>query len=198
MLPTQFQHFKLILPALFLGAGLIFGYGKGAKPGSTNAPGETTCQAENCHTQNPVNLGPGKIRLSGVPQFFEPGTTYNLTVELAQQGQKRWGFQITALDQHNRPAGSLIVIDSLRTRFKWGEELSPNPRQYIEHSLEGSYMGVLDGPVAWHLDWKAPVAGSDTVFFYTVGNAANFNKKPWGDFIYTRFDTTFNKSRNGR
>ena len=177
---------------------MIFGYGKGAKPASTNAPDETSCQAVDCHTKYPLNSGSGNIQLTGVPEYFERDSVYSLGVRLAQEEQKRWGFQITALNQHNLPAGNLIVSDKVHTRFKWGEGTTAPQRQYIEHTLEGSYMGVSDGPVSWTIDWRAPADGADTIYFYTVGNAANFNKKPTGDFIYTRVDTTFSISQQSR
>lgn len=61
-------------------------------------------------------------------------------------------------------------------------------RFYIEHTLDGTYMAA-SGPVSWKFLWRAPKDDRGPIYFYTAANAANFNKKPWGDYIYTRIDT---------
>lgn len=165
-------------------------YGKGAKPASTNAPGETACQAAKCHAQHPLNSGAGILALTGVPGRYIPGTRYPLTISLAQEGQKRWGFQITALDSTNHAAGKFILADRDLTQLR--DEILENGqhRLYVEHTLAGSYRGSKNGPVIWEVIWEASPDIAGQVYFYLAANAANFNKKPWGDYIYTLTDTT--------
>ena len=112
-----------------------------------------------------------------------------LTVSLAQPGQKRWGFQLTALTDKHQRAGEFSLVDEKLTQLQTATMPDSSMRQYVEHTAEGSYMGRGDGPVSWELAWTAPKHQLGDVIFYTAGNAANFNKKPWGDYIYTRADT---------
>lgn len=176
--------------ALLVAPGVyVLGYGKGARPASTNAPGETSCQASKCHAQNPLNSGGGLLTLSGVPDSIVPGQKYPLTISLEQQGQKRWGFQITALNDSNLAAGSFSLADEDRTQLRDGILPDGSHRQYVEHTLAGSYMGSKNGPVSWVVNWEATGELSGPVYFYLAANAANFNKKPWGDYIYTLSDT---------
>ncbi|MCH8328299.1 MAG: hypothetical protein IID15_07240 [Candidatus Marinimicrobia bacterium] len=170
--------------------GLYALYGKGAKPASTNAPGETACQASKCHAQHPLNSGSGSLTLTGVPDQFISGKAYSLSITLEQKDQKRWGFQITALTPDSLAAGHFTITDELQTQLR--EEVMPEgyKRLYVEHTLIGSQMGVKDGPVSWTVDWVAPDNITGPVYFYLAANAANFNKKPWGDYIYTLTDTT--------
>ncbi|UCD37920.1 MAG: hypothetical protein JSW54_00070 [Fidelibacterota bacterium] len=165
-------------------------YGKGPKPASTNAPGETSCQAGRCHSQYELNGGDGALTVEGVPGAYAPGQKYELTITIAQKGQKRWGFQITALDTNNLPAGGFYLLEKELTQQVQLSSSEGSPRRYVQHTLEGSYLGKKNGPVSWKLEWEAPDKPMGTVLFYTAGNAANFDKKPWGDFIYTHIDTS--------
>ena len=189
----SFRLAVTLTAGLFVGMlaspGLYALYGKGAKPASTNAPGETACQDAKCHTQHPLNSGTGQLGLAGVPAAYEAGMTYPLTISLSQTGQKRWGFQITALASSNLAAGIFSLSDAERTQLR--NEIMPdgNRRLYVEHTLAGSHMGRKDGPVMWQIKWQATGDLHGPVYFYLAANAANFNKKPWGDFIYTRIDT---------
>lgn len=179
----------LFVSALSVSTSYAVRYGKGAKPASTNAPGESSCQAEKCHTQNDLNSGGGELSVTGVPRAYEPGKEYPITIALQQQGQKRWGFQITVLNEGQLPSGELILKDPKLTQLRTETMPDGSVRQYVEHTLEGSQMGKKDGPVSWEIVWQAPANPDGRIYFYTAANAANFNKKPWGDFIYTTIDT---------
>ena len=179
----------LFIMILSVSSSYALHYGKGARPASTNAPGENSCQAEKCHTQNALNSGGGELTVTGVPNAYELGKEYPLTIALQQQGQKRWGFQITVLNESQLPSGELILKDPKLTRLRTETMPDGSVRQYVEHTLEGSQMGKKDGPVSWEIVWQAPANPEGRIYFYTAANAANFNKKPWGDFIYTTTDT---------
>ena len=177
--------------ALLIAPGVhVYGYGKGAKPASTNAPGETSCQGSKCHAQYPLNSGPGTLTLGGIPDQFVSGEAYSLNITLEQKGQKRWGFQITALTADSLAGGHFALTDEIGTQLR--DEVMPEGyrRFYVEHTLTGSQMGTKDGPVSWSVDWVAPDDVSGPIYFYLAANAANFNKKPKGDYIYTLTDTS--------
>lgn len=168
---------------------MAYRYGKGPRAECTSAPGEDSCRIVDCHIQYQLNSGGGTLSLRGVPPVYQPGRRYLLTVSLAQPGQKRWGFQLTALTHKHRSAGEFSLVDEKLTQLQTATRPDSSTRQYVEHTAEGSYMGTRDGPVSWELAWTAPGQQLGDVIFYTAGNAANFNKKPWGDYIYTRVDT---------
>ena len=87
-------------------------------------------------------------------------------------------------------AGSLTTLSPVTTI----QEIFDG-KQYISHSSnefddppepDGTYAGTADGPVSWSFMWTSPPAGSDTVWFYAAGNAANNNgNNGAGDFVYT-------------
>lgn len=181
---------RIIVLLVVVSTAMAYRYGKGPKTECTNAPGEMSCRITDCHAQYELNSGGGSLTLQGVPAVYDPGRRYVLTVTLAQKGQKRWGFQLTALTTANQPAGDFSLVPDSLTQIKTATFPDSSIRQYVEHTAEGSYMGRRDGPVNWDLIWTAPVQPAGDIVFYTAANAANFNKKPWGDYIYTRADTS--------
>jgi hypothetical protein len=125
-------------------------------------------------------VGNGSIALLGLPAGYEPGLTYSVTLRLADPGQGRWGFELTAIDDVNLDqAGTLIATDPVNTQLS--DNPGPDP-DYLKHTTEGTHDGVPDGPVTWSFDWTAPAAGNVT--FYAAGNAADGNGAPTGDYIY--------------
>jgi|GEM_PF-1569313 len=141
-----------------------------------------TCNKNACHTTYPVNSGNGLLTLNNVPTWYDAGATYNIEVMLSDEGMKRWGFQVTALDGSNLMAGGFTVTDAVNT---W---LSNNPGtapDYMNHTLSGTYGGTLDGPVYWDFDWTAPASPVGTVRIYLAGCAGDSNVSRSGDYIYT-------------
>ncbi len=165
------------LLAAGLPAGLLFS--SGPPDGRAAAPPDfIACNI--CHTGAALNGGDGTLAISGPPAEYTPGTTYTVTVTLEDPGQKRWGFELTALDESGAGAGTLTVIDPVNT-----QKSVSGGRQYLKHTSAGTFNGTMNGPVSWSFDWTAPPAGSGTVFFYAAGNAANGNLNTVGDVIYT-------------
>ncbi len=146
--------------------------------GLTGAPSENLCI--DCHASFPLNSGPGVLTING-PGSYTPNQLYPVRVRLQQQGQSRWGFQITALSGANKMAGALEVVDSLRTQPNFSSSLL---RSYINHRGPGTYADSLNGPVEWLVHWRAPSTNVGPVTFYASGNAANQNGDPNGDYIY--------------
>lgn len=143
-----------------------------------NPPNSVTCEA--CHVSEP---GDGSLLLSGLPAGgYSPGSTYSLTVILADQGQRRWGFELTALETAAyTQAGTFIVTDLVNTQLSDHPASEPD---FLKQTSTGTYNGTMDGPVNWHFDWTAPTSG-EKVTFYMAGNAANGNGSTSGDYIYT-------------
>src|SRR5262245_21343460 len=133
-----------------------------------------------CHLDFPVNSGDGSLQLLGLPAAYMPGANYNLTVRLADPGQQRWGFELTAIDATINAAGTFTLTDFLRT------QLSDNPGtdpDYVKHTSVGADWGTPNGPTTWSFTWTAPLAGDAT--FYLAGNAADGTEDPGFDYIYT-------------
>jgi hypothetical protein len=163
-----------------LAATVAYGFASGPPAGHTGAPGEQTCIQ--CHSGT-LNSGPGSITITGVPDSYEPGQEFTLTVRVQHPDRRRWGFQITALDAENRPAGTLAAVNRNLTRVISGTG-SLEGRTYVEHVTNGTFAGqALAGE--WQVKWTAPAVDVGRVTFYAAGNAANNNNASSGDSIYT-------------
>lgn len=154
---------------------------EGPEPGHTNAPNDLgNCTA--CHDTSLVDTGPGSVRINGLPVVYEPGKLYTFSVTTAQNGRVRFGFQLTAIDQLSKRAGTLANADSNLTKIL--SETGFGGRQYIEHQQAGT-MAAVGGSRTWQLKWTAPATDIGAVRFYVAGNAANDDGENGGDQIYT-------------
>ena len=126
----------------------------------------------NCHSGT-VNSGPGSFQLIGLPSTYKASSSYNLTLDITQSGQSRWGFQLKST------AGQIVVTDATHTY------LSSNI--YLNHNSAGTYSGQTIGQ--WNFRWTAPSVASNTVKFYASGLAANGTGGTGGDYTYTLAST---------
>ena len=156
-------------------------FAEGPNAGVTGAPGELTCAVSGCHGGQP-NTGIGQLLIMA-PSMYEPGKTYEITVKhmTNDQTRRRWGFQLTALDQTNNKAGELQNSGSLTQVIPGGPG---GNRQYIEHSFLGTFQGQ-SLQASWTFNWTAPATDIGPVIFYTAGNQANNDSTSDGDQIYT-------------
>ncbi len=148
--------------------------------GRTGAPGETTCVS--CHIGT-LNSGAGKVEIEGVPSAYTPNEEFTLIVRVSHPERRRWGFQITALDSQNNPAGTMLAVNTTQTTTINGTG-SLTGRTYVEHRAAGTFDGQSNG-ASWEVKWKAPANDVGRVTFYAAGNAANGNDASSGDSIYT-------------
>jgi len=147
-----------------------------------NPPDNMTCKSSGCHNSFDLNSGDGSMSIDNVPAAYVPGETYVLTVTLSDLGQRRWGFELTAMDENNQKAGTFVVSDATNTQLS--DNAGTNP-DFVKHTRNGTYAGTNDGPVSWTVDWIAPSPAVGSVTFYAAGNAANNNNSTSGDYIYT-------------
>ncbi|MFQ5749212.1 MAG: choice-of-anchor V domain-containing protein, partial [Planctomycetota bacterium] len=179
------RSFGLVL----LGLGFTLGF-RSAEAPESRAP--SPCQAERfaadpplfgncsvCHADAAADTGDGFFRLSGVPDIWSTGTTYRLAAELADPGQRLWGFRATAIDASGGDAGILQPADAATAICI----LDANHRTYIR-SVE-RFPGVPGGQVRWEFDWTPPQSGTRRVFFYGAALAADQDGTDRGDFTYT-------------
>jgi uncharacterized protein (TIGR03437 family) len=186
---TTIKLFKLSI--LCIAGLLMIGYGLGGQradansfgppTGHTGAPGESNCTA--CHFGNALNSGGGTFAITGVPTNYTSGQEVTVTVTLTQTGRALYGFQLTAIDDTGRQAGTIAATDATRTQLVT-DTISGATRQYLEHTSSGtSPSGTNQG--SWAFRWTAPTTNVGRITFYAAGNAANGNFQQTGDFIYT-------------
>lgn len=194
----KIHQLKLCIAALFIvaGAGILFtnnfinrpvhAFSAGPPAGYTRAPGEEPDACRECHL--PQDAGTGNISINA-PQNYVPGQTYQISVVHTNNDatRKRWGFQLTALDDTNQRAGTLAPLAGGLTQVL--DNQGPFPaRQYIEHTSLGNFDGQTGG-ATWTFNWTAPSTDVGPVTFYAAGNHANGNGNSDGDHIYFGFTT---------
>lgn len=148
----------------------------GPPPAHTGGFGEPTCAA--CHFDGPVDDGEGDLSISGLPEEYEPGTSYRLRVVLSRAAMAKGGFELaarTACD--GAQAGDLEPADR-RTALTPAGGIA-----YLHQTGAGT---SLTGPdsIAWTFDWTAPASGAPVVFS-VAANAADGDASQLGDHIYT-------------
>jgi len=188
------KHPKKLLKVLILIAGFTFAaayglsgrrvsaYVAGPPEGHTGAPSfpgiaaEPTCT--DCHFSFALNSGPGSLSITGLPANYSLNQEVTVTVTLTHNNRPRYGFQLTALDDTGKPAGTLTSTDG-------NTQVIPGQfnRRYIEHTLAGTTPATTNTG-RWSFKWKAPASSVGKVTFYAAGNAANGNNLDTGDFIY--------------
>jgi hypothetical protein len=170
--------------AFSVSLSLVYAYSSGPVPGMTGAPGESNCTE--CHDSfgEETNTGGGFVAIIH-PKRYEAGQRLTITVEVGQTGQRRWGFQLTALTTDtNEPVGQFVITDPVHTQLIQG----PTGRWYVEHTEAGTYAGTSGG-AEWSFDWIAPETDKGIVAFYAAGNAANNDDERLNDWIYTTLST---------
>lgn len=168
------------LAVVAVAATTALAYPSGAPTGTTAAPGEDSCTR--CHG-GVLNDSAGSIAITGVPDVYEPGRQYTLTVKLSHATARSWGFQLTALDGNNHGVGTFAATDTAHTRMLNGGGAFSG-RTYIDSSSGGAFDGQ-SGSATWQVAWTAPANDKGRITFYAAGLAANNNGSASGDSTYT-------------
>jgi hypothetical protein len=151
----------------------------GPPPAHTGGFGEPTCHG--CHFDSALDRGPGRVALEGVPDTYQPGTIYLVTVTLSHPGTAAAGFQLAARFEDGTQAGVLQVAGNERSRTAVTAEAGI---QYAHH-LEDGTTPSSPGSTRWIIQWTAPLTDRGSVVFHVAANAANDDWSPFGDFIYS-------------
>src|SRR5450759_2718449 len=167
-----------------------FGHSYGPAPRVTAAPGDNPKACTQCHTTNALNSGTGSVTIilqSG--PFYVPGVKQRVMVRVADPGQQRWGFEMSARlnsDLSNGQAGDFTPIDNMTQVIC--EDSAPRPCasgvSFIQHTSSGTRNGTAGG-ATFQFDWTPPATNAGPVTLFVAGNAANGNGAPTGDQIYT-------------
>ncbi|MBW3552620.1 MAG: hypothetical protein KY466_03870 [Gemmatimonadetes bacterium] len=171
--------------ALVIGAALsalapgAVAYRTGPPAGYTGGFAEPTCAA--CHWGDEGAVRePGALTVD-VPERYEPGAAYDLTVRLRDPGLRTAGFQLSARfadgPDAGAQAGDLAAADSAVMVVTSGAGIS-----YASHAAAGT-LPAADGRAAWVVRWTAPAGGA--VVFHVVANAGDDDASPLGDRIHS-------------
>ena len=165
-----------LVASVLLAAAGAHAFTPGVPTGLTGAPGEDTCA--NCHDN--LNTGSGGVTITAQTDYAA-GETIDVLVEVFHPGQEKWGFELTALDDSDQPAGQFVLVDADRTQLDTDGDTG---RQYVMHTAAGCDQGMPHMSLGWLFQWVAPV-GRQSVTFYTAAVAANDGSVTNGDFVYT-------------
>jgi uncharacterized protein (TIGR03118 family) len=112
-------------------------------------------------------------------------------VQVSDQQQHRWGFQLTARlksNLANGQAGSFDPTDGFTQVICDNGSpkpcASPSVVEFIEHTEAGT-RGGTPGGATFEFDWTPPATNVGDVVLYVAGNAANGDNNLTGDHIYT-------------
>src|ERR1700719_721908 len=75
---------------------LIYAHPAGPDPGHAGVPGESTCAQAGCHQGTALNGGGGSVTINAGGSTYTPGVTQQISVNVIDPKQRRWGFQLTA------------------------------------------------------------------------------------------------------
>ena len=154
-------------------------YADGAPPGFTGGFKEQACDA--CHFEAALNVKPGQLTISGVPERYTVGERYEIIVTLTRPEMKMGGCQLAArFEATGAQAGTLAARpgDAKQIKVETSGGL-----QYANQLKAGTALTTSD-TVRWTLIWTAPPP-SGTVVFHASANAANNDEFASGDYVYT-------------
>ncbi len=164
----------------------VHAFVSGPPASHTDAPGEDNCTE--CHTTFALNSGNGNVTITGLPDTYMPNQPVAVTVTVNHPNGFLYGFQVTALDSMNHPAGALAATDSVNTQAITGD-VNSETRSYIEQTQQGAFPVEFDRR-SFTFNWTAPSSDVGPVTFYAAGNGANGDGDSTGDYIYTTQVTT--------
>jgi len=165
-----------------------FPYAGGPPPGTSGAPGGTTCAQAGCHT-GALNTANGNVRIE-----FPNGTTYTpgvrqrWTITITDVSASVFGFQATARLESNvsaAQAGSFANVSDATAVICDDDAPRPAagcparaPIEYIQQTRPNTSR-------TFTVEWTPPATDAGNVRVFISANAANGNGTNSGDRIYT-------------
>ncbi len=196
-LSKQRAKLSIICLALIIGAyGFInrkaHASASGPSPTFTGAPGEGNCTA--CHTDFPVNSGGGNVMITGLPTNYLPNQVIPVTVTVNHFDATIYGFELTAVDEQGRNAGTLLNNTGQSSQMQIMEGfVDIHVRNYIMHTSSG-VLPTQFHTKSWTFNWRAPATRVGRISLYAAGNGANSDSSPNGDYVYTNSASTHSNS----
>jgi hypothetical protein len=151
----------------------------GAPARVTGGFGEDSCYV--CHWNGPENDGVGSLRVLGLPDRYEAGRSYPLTLELERPGMNVAGFQMTIRTlADTTQAGTFHVPDGEGERLT---VVTDRDVEFAQH-LEGGTVLHAPGASRWTVKWTAP-AHRGAVALHVAALAGDGDRSQMGDHVYT-------------
>lgn len=150
---------RVLLSVLMLSG--VLGFSVSRVYSNNNSAPNTECNV--CHAE--IAAEPAELKLVGLPEKYEPGKTYNLTLtvnsQLKSMSEVQGGFSAEVT------AGQLIITDKKNTQLS---------DSFLTHTQEGS------AKRSWKFAWKAPQEKIEANLNIMVV-AASGDYSPSGDAI---------------
>jgi hypothetical protein len=160
----------------------LVAFSSGPMPNMTGGFGEPTCRS--CHLDEVLNAPGGSLRVTGIPETFQRGHAYEITVRLQREDLRRGGFEIGARfssgADRGMQAGEWRPLDA-RVQL---QKSADGTLSFAQHTTAGT-LAATRGALQWSFEWVAPSHASAPVQFNTAANASNDDASPLGDCIYT-------------
>ncbi len=178
---------SILLMTLLITAGSGFAKVKGAPPMASGVPGQRSCMSSKCHGQYELNSGKAVIEISGLPEKYKTGESYEITLSMKEKGKKVFGFEVSVANADIAPVGELQVADAKHTQLIESTRYAAYSNlQFLTHTAKGIRGPKKGFSQEWKFSWQAPDSLAGAANFYFAFNAGNGNKKKTGDRIYTR------------
>lgn len=124
-----------------------------------------------CH-QDAKPLSPQHIVIKGLPQYYEPGKSYRITIEVTDANECTPAMTACGGFALQANAGEFKVVDPTNTFIA-----HPTPTEsFVTHTKEGSMKRT------WTVEWVAPKERKPVTFRVAV-IAANGDGSPFGDYF---------------
>ena len=152
------------------------------KAGASGAPGETTCNDTDCHNSFALNSGSGSISIASpdlTDWAYVPGTTYTISVTVAQSSINLFGLCFEALKPNGDNAGTLHTGAGTQIKNK---TVGGFQRKSITHN---NNTGASANSHTFTFTWTAPTTDIGTITFYVAGLAANGDDHESNDRVYS-------------
>jgi len=125
--------------------------------GYSGRPGDGTCR--DCHPVKSLVAQDSSVVL-GLPEAWQPETTYQCTLVIRYQGLSEWTFELTIVDSCSRQAGWVQSADERLSSVDTLDGIL-----YFKNSLKGAFLGQPDS-ARWAFSYTTPSAGRGPISLY--------------------------------
>ena len=155
---------------------LVFMSNRGGSPGgrsgSTTDNGATCSTNGGCHNSSSAPASQDMISTNVPSNGYAPGSSYDITINISDEGTSVWGFEMMAEDKNGLPVGAFpnnSQVNSLNSGLR------------ATHKFASSSSSDAQ---TWIANWTAPASGTGLVTFYVSAMAANGNGNNRGDRVF--------------
>jgi hypothetical protein len=155
---------------------LVFMSNRGGSPGgrsgSTTDNGATCSTNGGCHNSSSAPASQDMISTNVPSNGYAPGSSYDITINISDEGTSVWGFEMMAEDKNGLPVGAFSnnsQVNSLNSGLR------------ATHKFASSSSSDAQ---TWIANWTAPASGTGSVTFYVSAMAANGNGNNRGDRVF--------------